>query len=93
MLNLEYQICKNWDLELKDILYSVGLNQLYDNKNICNIDAAKCIRANLRKTDWKNSILTIPKLRTYVTFKENIETESYIKYCMLGKKKISSCPT
>ncbi len=46
------------------------INQIYDNKNICNTDAAKCICANLRKADWKNSILTKPKLQIYVTFKE-----------------------
>ncbi len=54
VLNLDYQICKKWSLELKDILYSTGLNQIYDNKNIYNIDAAKCICANLRNVDWKN---------------------------------------
>ncbi len=53
VFNLDYHICKNWSLELKDILYSTGLNQIYDNNNICNIDATKCICANLRNTDWK----------------------------------------
>ncbi len=48
---LDYQICQNWSLELKDILYSTCLNQIYENKNICNIDAAKCICANLRHVD------------------------------------------
>ncbi len=62
VFNLDYQICKNWSFEFKDILYSTGLNKIYDNKNICNIDAAKCICANLRNADWKNSILTKPKL-------------------------------
>ncbi len=38
--------------------------------------------------DWKNSILTKPNLQTYVTFKENIETESYIKYCMLRRRSL-----
>ncbi len=56
VFNLDYQICKNWSLELKDILYSSGLN------NICNIDAAKCICANLRNAGVKTSILTKPKL-------------------------------
>ncbi len=32
-------------------------------------------------------IPTKPKLCTYVKFKENIETESYIKYCMLRRRR------
>ncbi len=42
---------------------------------------------NLWNADCKNSLPTKPKLRTYVKFKENIETESYIKYCMLRKRR------
>ncbi len=87
VFNLDYQVCKNWSLELKDILYSAGLNQIYDNKIICNIDGAKCICVNLWNADWKISLPTKPKLRTYVKFKENIETESYIKYCMLRRRR------
>ncbi len=59
----------------------------YYNKNVCNIDATKCFCANLRNADWKNSVITKPKLQTYVTFKENMQTESYIKYCMLRKRR------
>ncbi len=54
VFNLDYQIYQNWSFELKDILYSAGLNQIYDNKNICNIDTAKCICANLKNADLKN---------------------------------------
>ncbi len=43
VFNLDYQICKNWNLELKDILYSACLIEIYknnNNNNICNIDAS-----------------------------------------------------
>ncbi len=88
VFNLDYQICKNLSLELKDILYSAGLNQTYHNKIICNIDGVKCICVKLRNADWKISLPTKPKLRTYVKFNENIETESYIKYCMLRRRSL-----
>ncbi len=55
-------------------MYSGGLNQIYDNKNIYSIDAAKCICANLSNADCKNSLLTKLKLWTYV-IKKKIETE------------------
>ncbi len=61
MFHLDYHMCKNWSIELKDILYSSGLNQIYGNEIIYNIDAAKCICANTRNADWTNSILTKPK--------------------------------
>ncbi len=39
VFNLDYQVCKNWSLELKDFLDSAGLNKIYDNMIFCNIDA------------------------------------------------------
>ncbi len=42
----------------------------------------------MRNADWKNSILPKSKLRSYVTFKEDIETESYIKYCMPRRRSL-----
>ncbi len=33
VFNLDYQVCTNWSLEHKDILYSAGLNQIYDNRD------------------------------------------------------------
>ncbi len=46
-----FNLDKNWSLELKDILYSASLSQIYDNNNICNIDIAKCICTNLVKCE------------------------------------------
>ncbi len=32
----------------------------------------------IEKNNWKNNILTMPKPRTYCTFKENYETEPFV---------------
>ncbi len=32
----------------------------------------------IEKSNWKNNILTIPKLRIYCTFEENYETEQFV---------------
>ena len=87
VFNYDYQLCKNWSHELKDILYSVGLNQEFDSKTTCNIYTTKSIFINLRNTEWKNSLLTKPKLHTYVKFKEDIVKENYVIYCTQRRRR------
>jgi hypothetical protein len=87
VFNQDYQLCKNWSHELKDILYSAGLNQLCDSKSVCNIDTAKNIFINMRNAEWKNLVQAKPKLRTYNKFKEDIKTENYVKYCIQRRRR------
>ncbi len=48
---------------------------------MCGVLGAKTDLYEIEKRNWKNNILTMLKLRTYCTFKENYETEPlYIKY-------------
>jgi hypothetical protein len=42
---------------------------------------------NLMKIDWQDSIKIKPKLRTYIIFKTEFETEHYIKYHMSKRNR------
>ncbi len=60
-----------------------SLNKLDIYENIEEVDfaSAKTDLYEIEKSNWKHNILTIPKLRTYCTFKKNYETEPfYIRY-------------
>ncbi len=50
-----------------------SLNKLDIYENMEEVDLYE-----IEKSNWKNNILTMPKLRTYCTFKENYETEPFV---------------
>ncbi len=37
IFNWDYNLCKNWCLEIKQILYSASLQHIYNEQNVCNI--------------------------------------------------------
>ncbi len=51
---------------------------IYENMEEVDFASAKIHLYEIEKSNWKNNILTMPKLRTYCTFKENYETEPFI---------------
>ncbi len=57
-----------------------SLNKLdiYENMEEVHFASAKTDLYEIEKSNWKNNILTITKLRTYCTFKENYETEPFV---------------
>ena len=68
IFNWDYNLCKNWCLEIKQILYSASLEHIYDEQNVCNINTIDNILTDLRNNQWKESLPSKPKLRTYMKF-------------------------
>ncbi len=56
------------------------LNKLdiYANMEEVDFTSAKIELYEIEESNWKNNILTMPKLRTYCTFKENYKTEPFV---------------
>ncbi len=49
---------------------------------ICNIYELQQYIDDKWKEKWKSNLLIKPKLRTYITFKDNYCTEKYVKECL-----------
>ncbi len=79
----DYNLCKeNWCHEMKLIFGKVKQLDVFNNKRSCNIELTQMKNINIVNDEWKNTLYTKPKLRTYVLFKENYCTENYVKYCI-----------
>ncbi len=37
IINWDYNLCKNWYLEIKQIWYSASLQHVYNEQNVCSI--------------------------------------------------------
>ncbi len=66
----------NWSTEVKSMLNTTrNYNNVYE----------KCV-SNLNER-WKLGMTFKPKLRTYIKFKDQFETEQYIKCCVSCHKR------
>ena len=80
----------------KKLLYKCNLHEVYDSKNVLGISLSfilKTVETNLLQayTDtWQTSVTTMPKLRTYKTFKSEFKTEPYVKANVLNTRQRSA---
>ena len=77
------RICrKNWNYDAKSILEKIDCSENFDNNTTIDLKLAATKLRNIMSLQWKEELNAKPKLRTYVKFKENYGTESYVKFCM-----------
>ena len=78
----DYNLCRNnWCSEVKSIFTKLEHENVFIDRNVCDIEALQSINMCMHAETWKENILTKPKLRTYITFKDEYGTENYVKYC------------
>ena len=83
----DYSICRNnWSSEIKPIMNKLGLIRNFDNLQCCDINTSKPLLYSSYAEGWSEKILTVPKLRTYITFK----TTYTAKKCVLMNLNRSS---
>jgi hypothetical protein len=72
---------QNWSAEVKQILDKIGMSECFHE---CRIVDLKIVMSKLNEINlsrWKDEIQNKPKLRTYILFKDDLETAMYVKYC------------
>ena len=55
------------------------MQRSFENKQIVNLEDVKNLFNNKHRQEWHEKLYTVSKLRTYVTFKSNYETETHLK--------------
>ena len=70
---------KNWCSEIKSLFEHVDMQHSFENKQTVDLKHVENSFGTIYQRDWNEKLHTISKLRTYVTFKSNYETEKYLK--------------
>ena len=79
------EVCKdNWSKAVHDILFEFDLLDLQNNNRTIPLDIVKTKLNDKFKTDWEHHCSTKPKLRTYVTFKNDTKVAKHLQ-CNLPK--------
>jgi len=85
---VDYNLCtENWSSELKNICNILKIETVFENMTICDMATVKDNIKDFMLKDWKENVVKKPKLRTYVTFKDNVDVEPYVKYCNLRQNR------
>ncbi len=82
IFNWDYNVCKNWSYEIKEIFDSINMQHVYFTKSLCNIDTFETKCKDLDEYQWLQSLTSKPKLRTYIDYKQTFDTDEYVKYCL-----------
>ena len=81
------QCNNNWASDFKSLCNSVGMGDKFNTLIEINVNTfTSNIKANY-DMKWKSDILTKPKLRTYIKFKNEYNVEGYVKYCNSRRKR------
>ena len=76
----DFVLCEtNWCSKIKNIFQKLGMINIFNNKQVCDTTAVKSKPYEIMEQEWKKDVVKKPKLRTYVTFKNSISTEDYVK--------------
>ncbi len=72
------QTSENWNSDIYEVFSCLNKLDIYEYMEEVDFASAKTDLCEIEKSNWKNNILTMPKLRTHCTFKEHYETEPFV---------------
>ena len=70
---------KGWGEDIKSIFISLDLQDRFENIDVCDLDFVNERIKVVAEQSWKFDIQSKPKLRTYIQYKNNYDTEPYVK--------------
>lgn len=77
---MDYARCtNNWCSDVKGIFTELNLIHYYDSKSIVDLKTVEQAVRNYYCSIWSASVRTVPKLRTYTSFKTCFDLEHYLK--------------
>lgn len=72
----------NWSYEIGHLFHLINMQETFEQLNLCDMEIVQQrFETEICSCDWIEGVRSKPKLRTYLLFKENYETEKYVQYC------------
>ena len=78
----------NWSEDILHLLNKLDMADLFYNQNYCDLKETETKLYELCAIQWKESLMSFPKLRTYIKHKVEYKEECYLM-CNLSKSKRS----
>ena len=79
VFHTDFKSTHGWCKEIKDVFESMNMLPAYEHKSACDLKECEMLLTSKAQEEWREIVLSKPKLRTYATFKDKFETTDYIK--------------
>ena len=83
IFDYDYQMCnerENWCCKIKSVFEQLNCTEVFNDKVLCDLDKCKAQLFTIAETTWKQDVLSKPKLRTYVKFKNELTVSDHVKF-------------
>ncbi len=88
IFNYDMQINRqNWSSEIFDIFKTYNLEQIFLNKEFCDLKMLNLKMSENFAIVWKQNVVLYPKLRTYLDFKQTWQQEPYLNVHLNRKER------
>ena len=77
----------NWSSEIENVFDIGNMNDIYDTKSFCILKQLEINLLAEYQAKWSNQCTSMPKLRTYITFKTVYCTENYVKMYLTRQQR------
>lgn len=85
--NLAVQGHTNWCSQVLSIFDAIGIADVFDNRNLCDLKLCKDILLKKQEVEWQIAVTQKPKLRFYALFKSNLYPETYVKLNLTAQER------
>ena len=72
--------CKNWNSEIKDIFVKLDMENIFNERIVCDLNHVKTKIHEIMERNWRQEVNKKAKLRTFKTFKTELQAEPYVKF-------------
>ena len=79
VFNTQYERNGKWCKHMNELFISLGCENVYKNRELCDLSVTKENIWNLCNDQWKILVQEKTKLRTYCQYKHSINAEDYVK--------------
>ena len=66
-----------WGAELKNVFNEFDMDDIFVNRSLCDLDNVSQRILELVTVKWRDDIVSKPKFRTYIKFKDALNPENY----------------
>jgi hypothetical protein len=84
-INIGY--VNSWSNNVKELMYKLDMGHNYENKELVSVNNVWALLHESFSNEWNNRILMMPKLRTYINFKNSYKVEPYVLSLMSRQKR------
>ena len=89
IFNWDKQLKRGWSKNAYDVFRSLNCEDFFIENHIIDLNFVRSTLHELYCNNWKNTVACVPKLRTYILYKDEYLTKPYVE-CVINRTRRSA---